>query len=120
VLSWWSGAVKSRTILAHDETHDRYIVVPFFGSTSALGDLCAHLGFLAVDEDETISVADNRPTTSSAGWRARSRPHRARVRRGGHARRPRPRDLDRRVTFDRIRDGPTRVQRGSGAPIAVP
>ena len=43
------------------------VVVPFFGSTAELTELCTHLNDLAVREDDTISVVDNRPTTSPSG-----------------------------------------------------
>ena len=43
------------------------VVVPFYGSTAELAELCTHLNDLAVREDDTISVVDNRPTPSPWG-----------------------------------------------------
>jgi GT2 family glycosyltransferase len=42
------------------------IVVPFFGSTSELNELCAHLDEVTLREGDTISVVDNRPTATAA------------------------------------------------------
>jgi GT2 family glycosyltransferase len=43
------------------------VVVPFFGSAAELDELCTHLNDLALGEGDTISVADNRPTSSASG-----------------------------------------------------
>jgi GT2 family glycosyltransferase len=42
------------------------VVVPFFGSSAELVELCEHLDALAVGQDDTISVVDNRPAPSPA------------------------------------------------------
>jgi GT2 family glycosyltransferase len=42
------------------------VVVPFFGSSAELDELGTHLNNLAVREDDTISIVDNRPTASGS------------------------------------------------------